>query len=220
MTIVKICGEEYEKAETAIVIKEVKKGHTVLDIGANVGHFTILMAELVGKDGKVFAFEPDPESFEELKKNIEKYGYENVTLVKKAISDINGKASLYICHGDRRNNSLYDKYDRYIEVDTIRSDDYLNGHHIDFIKMDIQGGEVAALEGMSNILQNNKNVKMIIEAWTVGLIKAGTDIDRFVKLLLENKFQLFYIDGKTIDTLEFSEGKFNFLNIFCAKQEI
>lgn len=222
MTITRICNN-YEEHITRVMEKEIKKGHTVLDIGANIGHFTIIMAELVGREGKVFAFEPDPVSFETLKNNVEKYNYNNITLVQKAISNTNGKANLYIHDGDHRNNNLYCKYDRYIDVDIIRLDDYFNNYNgnIDFIKIDIQGAEVAALQGMCLTLQKSKNIKMVIEVWPTGLIKAGTCIDKLVQLLLKSQFQLFYTDriGRMmIDTAEFSKGMFSFMDILCIKQ--
>lgn len=65
----------YEEFETNIVKEEIKKGDIVLEIGANIGYYTLIFAKLVGEKGKVFAFEPDPTNFALLKKNIEINGY-------------------------------------------------------------------------------------------------------------------------------------------------
>lgn len=75
----------YEPLETELAKKEVKKGNVVLDIGANIGYYTLIFAKLVGEDGKVFAFEPDPTNFALLKKNVEMNGYKNVMFVQKAV---------------------------------------------------------------------------------------------------------------------------------------
>ena len=60
----------WEKEETEFVKSYIKRNWVVLDIGANIGYFTLIFSKLVGKNGKVFAFEPDPDNFEILKRNI------------------------------------------------------------------------------------------------------------------------------------------------------
>lgn len=63
--------EIHEPLMTEIIKRETKEGDVVLDIGAHIGYYTLMFARLVGKEGKVFAFEPDPDNFTLLKKNIE-----------------------------------------------------------------------------------------------------------------------------------------------------
>ena len=60
----------FEPLQTKIFIKSIKKGNTVFDIGANNGYYTVLASKLVGKNGKVYAFEPDPQSLKLLYKNL------------------------------------------------------------------------------------------------------------------------------------------------------
>lgn len=73
----------HEEFETEIFKKEIKKGDTVLDLGAHIGYYTLLAAKLVGEKGKVFAFEPEPTNFALLKKNIKINNYQNVIPVQK-----------------------------------------------------------------------------------------------------------------------------------------
>ena len=73
----------YEPNQTEIVKKYVHEGDIVVDIGAHVGYYTLLMAQLVGKNGKVYSFEPDPVNFQLLKKSVEINGFENVVLIQK-----------------------------------------------------------------------------------------------------------------------------------------
>ena len=70
----------YEEFETELVSKEISKNDVVVDIGANIGYYTLIFAKLVGENGKVFAFEPDPSNFALLKKNVELNGFRNVVL--------------------------------------------------------------------------------------------------------------------------------------------
>ena len=64
------------------------QGNFVIDLGANIGYYTCILAKLVGKDGKVFAFEPDPRNLKLLEKNIKVNEYNNVVIVDKAVSDV------------------------------------------------------------------------------------------------------------------------------------
>src|SRR3989344_3364089 len=68
----------HEPYQTEIIMKNVKRGDVVLDVGANIGYYTLLFAKLVGPEGIVFAFEPDPTNFSILKKNVETNNYTNV----------------------------------------------------------------------------------------------------------------------------------------------
>ena len=101
----------YEPCETEFVMNEIKKGDVVLDIGANIGYYTLIFARLVGEEGKVFAFEPDPENFALLKKNVEINGYHNVVLVQKAISNKTGKIRLFKFDDFKAGHRIHDSHD-------------------------------------------------------------------------------------------------------------
>jgi len=58
----------FEKFETELVKQEIHDGDTVLDIGANIGYFSLIFSKIVGNNGRVYAFEPDPNNFKILKK--------------------------------------------------------------------------------------------------------------------------------------------------------
>ncbi len=73
--------EIYEPLETQLLLKRLKPGQTFVDIGANIGYYTLLAARQVGPAGRVYAFEPDEENFKLLQKNTEINGYSNVTSV-------------------------------------------------------------------------------------------------------------------------------------------
>lgn len=147
----------YEPLETELVKKEVKKGDVVLDIGANIGYYTLIAAKLVGENGKVFAFEPDPTNFAILKKNVELNGYKNVVLVQKAASNKTGKLKLYLSEDNSADHKIYDSHEgrQSTEIEATRLDDYFKNYNgeINLIKMDIEGAEGGAIQGMSSLLQ-------------------------------------------------------------------
>jgi FkbM family methyltransferase len=190
-------GRPFELIETEIVNKEIKKGDAVIDIGANIGYYTLIFANLVGREGKVFAFEPSPDNFSLLQKNIEINGYQNVKLEQMAVSNKSGKTKLYLT-SNPADNRIYDLHDNSnsVEVVTIKMDDYFSNYNgkIDFIKMDIQGAEWAAIEGMPLLLEKNKNIKILTE-FSPPLLK-GFKIEpsEFLDLLLKHDFKIYNVN--------------------------
>ena len=75
----------WEPVETSLLLDNLRPGDTVIDVGANVGYYTLLAARKVGPRGKVVAFEPDPESFSFLKRNVKANGFTNVVLEQKGL---------------------------------------------------------------------------------------------------------------------------------------
>ena len=85
-----------EKYETELFKKMVQDGMVVVDIGANIGYYTLIAAKLVGNKGIVYAFEPEPSNYELLCQNIAINGYTNVVPIEKAVSKTSGKTKLYV----------------------------------------------------------------------------------------------------------------------------
>ncbi|QQS44048.1 FkbM family methyltransferase [Candidatus Roizmanbacteria bacterium] len=190
----------YEEFETEIVQKEIKRGDVVLDIGANIGYYTLIFARLVGEKGMVFAFEPDPTNFALLKKNVEMNGYKNVVLVSKAVSDKSGTVRLYLCEENKGDHRIYNSGDErdILDVECIRLDDYFDkNQHLDFIKMDIQGAEGLALQGMQELLKRNDSVKIITEFWPIGLKRSGISTKTVLTFLRDLGFSLYELDENT-----------------------
>src|SRR6185369_10140974 len=132
--------EIYEPMETRLFKREIKPGQTVLDIGANIGYYTLIAAKLVGPTGKVYAFEPDPANFRLLKKNVEGNGHTNVVLVDCAVSDKDQKVRLYLNPSNKGDHRIYDSKDgrSSIAARTIRLDEFFikMDKKVHFIKMD------------------------------------------------------------------------------------
>lgn len=220
----------YEPFETEIVKKVVKRDDVILDIGANIGYYSLIFAEIVGDQGRVFAFEPSPANFALLSKNIEINNYKNVTLVQEAVSNKTGKGKLYLCEDNQGDHRIYDSYDgrRSISIETTRLDDYFKNYDgkVDFIKMDIQGAEGGAIQGALSLLRKNKNLKIITELWPVGLKRCGIDVKEYLKLLIGQGFTLYQINkqDKKIELINTSKileayipKKGNHTSLLCVK---
>jgi len=218
----------YEPLETELVKKEVKKGDVALDIGANIGYYTLVLARIDG--GKVFAFEPDPSNFALLKKNVEANGYKNVVLVQKAVSNQTGRARLYLSPTTPADHRIFDSGDgrQSVAIETVRLDDYFKNFNgkIDFIKMDAQGAEGGVIQGMLNLLKKNHNVKIAMEFSPNLLQKNGTAPADCLNLLTGLGFKLFEIaeQEKEIRPVDipwllkvYTMDKKGHTNLFCQR---
>jgi FkbM family methyltransferase len=159
-------GELHEPQTTNLVKEKVKPGQTAIDIGANIGYFTLLFARAVGVEGIVYAFEPNPFLAKILRYNISINEYQNVKVIEKAISNSPGQARFYINKRAHERSSLIPaRKSEIITVDTITIDNFFSPSYpkVDWIKVDVEGNEAKALAGMSEILKRNNEIKLIIE---------------------------------------------------------
>lgn len=194
-----ILSGTYKKLLTDFFKKEIKPGMTVVDLGAHIGYFTLLAAELVGKNGKVFAFEAAPDNYTLLIKNIAINGYQNVFPVQKAVSNRTGSMTLVLFDYDSCIHYVCDSYDgkdKSVTVETITLDEFLKDAAVDFIKMNIEGSEMAALQGMPNLLERNKNIKIVTEFAPGYIRRNGSTPKEFLDMLIGNGFNLYLLNEK------------------------
>ncbi len=223
--------EVYEPVETDIFKSEIKPGNTVLDIGANIGYYTLLAARLVGPQGKIYAFEPDPDNFRLLQRNVEANGYDNVILVNKALSNKNGKIRLYLNPSNRGDHRVYDSKDGRLslEIEAITLDVFFKplDKKIHFIKMDIQGAEALALEGMKGLVRKNKEVRLVTEFSPASLKLAGSRPQDFLKNIKSLGFNFSEISErkKSVQPIQPAQllkrpwgGSEDYTNLFCFKK--
>ena len=188
----------YEPLIADIFYSEVKTGDVVLDIGANIGVFTLLGAKLVGSEGSVYAFEPDPENFSLLTQNVNQSRYKNITLVNKAVNSQTCPLKLYQSESNRGDHQIHDSGQnrKFISVQGVAIDDYFdeNEKRVKLIKMDIQGAEWDAIQGMSNILNQDHPLIIISELWPFGLLRAGVSTEIYLSFMKERNFEIFHIN--------------------------
>ena len=220
----------FEPFESEIIKSKVKPGDSVIDVGANIGYCTLLLARSVGTEGTVFAFEPDPYNFALLEKNIAANGYTNVVAVQAAVSNEAGVARLFLSPSDHVDHRLYpsDGAREAVEVPCIRLDDYFadSDRTFAFIKMDIQGCEGKAIQGMKTLLTRNVNIRIVTEFWPWGLHHADVDPCAYLHALQEHGFRIFEIDERTEKVIpaipgdllvRFTVKNNQFSNLLCEK---
>jgi FkbM family methyltransferase len=165
-----------DAVEIAWMRRLVRPASNALDIGANIGFYTLLLSDLIGSEGRIHAFEPDATNFEHL---AARAGHRNnVTLVPKAVSDRSRKLLIYTSptlNVDHRTYKVAD-YQEAIPVDGVSIDDYVGKRFpVDFIKMDIQGYELNALHGMERTIGANPALVIFSEFWPYGFRQCGTN---------------------------------------------
>ncbi len=161
--------ERYESDSVSLMRKIIKPGMVVVDVGAHIGYFTRIFSKLTGGDGLVYAFEADPAIFQLLKKNTKHF--RNTRLYQLAITDRAGTIDFY--HSEEKSGcgsvlpiAPVEFRRRKIQASANSLDAILAKEgvtRVDFIKMDIEGGEPTALRGMRKILEKNQNILLIIE---------------------------------------------------------
>jgi len=152
--------EEYE-----LIGDFVTEGDWVIDIGANVGHYTKKMSDIVKNSGRVISFEPIKETFSILSSNTLEYKYDNVSLFNCALSD---KMKIVNMSIPKYDSGLNDYYRAQINNDmdgksilTISVDDLNFCNRIKLIKIDAEGEELNILKGMTELLKKYHPVLII-----------------------------------------------------------
>ena len=175
----------YEAFETDLIKRIIGKGMVVVDIGANIGYYTLIASRLVGNKGRVYAFEPEPSNYQRLCKNIAANRYENVVSVCKAASNINGTAKLYVNPAHTGSSSFAEDHPVHSTeapqcclVETITLDSFFEqiGRDIkvDFIKVDAEGAEGLVWDGAQKVL-GQPHLTMFMEFTPNTQRSMGTD---------------------------------------------
>jgi FkbM family methyltransferase len=179
----------YDLSLSEVLWRLTSPGSRVLDIGGNVGYFSLLLANRVGGEGEVHTFEPNPDLYSFLEPNIEKI--KNIKLHKIAVSDKNGEKELYKPKDYSLNTGLatLENISNGVRVASVstRTIDSMNFPAVDLVKIDIEGHELAALRGAEKTLMGVKDV--IFEEHNI----KGSGVK---EILLSQGFNIFYIQKK------------------------
>jgi len=170
---------------------EFKDGDIALDIGANIGWYSILLNTLMPESGQIYAFEPDPLNFSLLSENILLNKAGNIHAVNKAISDKKESKKLYLYSNRNlgRHSLLESEQGDGVDVEAVQLDQYLLESHVDlsrvkFAKVDIEGYEFYALSGATKVLDYIEC--LVCEFVPDRMRQGGVDPQDLINLL-ENK---------------------------------
>lgn len=216
----------YEPHIVKEILSNTKDGDVCIDVGANIGHHTIIMSQNVGDTGKIHAYEPIPKIKEQLTKSLLLNEIKNVNVLQIALSDKEGEMELNICDSNIGSSSLVNKTNdsEKINIQTKTLDSY-NYEKVNFIKIDVEGFEYNVLLGGENTI-SKYHPTIIIEYSPVYYQKSNPshskEILSFFKKydytifdLEDNKKEIVDIDNFV---KEFSEGLRSQTNLLVVKK--
>ncbi len=186
-------------ASQVLLPRLVRPGWVVADIGAHIGYYTVIFADLVGPRGRVHAFEPDATNFSLLARNVRLNRFRNVVLERAAVADRTAPLTLYLAHENVADHRLFDFYgDRVgVRVEGLRLDERLAGERVDLVKMDIQGAECAALAGMREMLRRRSHELALLTEFAPRLLaQYGVEPVAYLRRLSHEGFRFWDVDER------------------------
>ena len=180
---------QYEPQETALVRSILRPGMTFVDVGANWGYFTLLAANLVGRNGRVLSLEPDPRHFRSLSANVARSALDQVTVLQVAAANEAGTLSLAGYdesggnYGVSRIVAAADDYTRVFQVAANSLDQLLAEHSlasVDLLKMDIEGGEAFAIKGLTASLSSRRVKRVLLELHPAQIAEHGSSVSEII----------------------------------------
>jgi FkbM family methyltransferase len=186
-----LLGQEFESAEIKFVQKYLKPGMIALDIGAHHGLYTLLASKRVGAEGKVVAFEPSPRERKQLSRNVRLNFCRNVRIQPFALGSKRSQTDLYLVEGGEDGcNSLrppaVDSETRPVRVEVYSFDDVapkLGLTKVDFVKLDVEGGELDVLKGAPGLLRTAPRPVFLVEVYDIRTEPWGYKAREIVKFL-------------------------------------
>ena len=174
-----------DRAERQLLQNILFAGAVVVDAGANIGVYSEFLSRCVGSDGVVYSFEPSPDNFKRLRCATRKLP--NVRSCAAVVGEHSGETTLYVSdklNVDHRAYASDGNPRRAVQVRMVALDDYFKaGERVDLLKLDIQGYELHALRGAKRIINENQDIKLLLEFWPYGLKQAGVNWNELIEML-------------------------------------
>jgi FkbM family methyltransferase len=205
----------FETQTAHLFTEAIKPGAVVLDVGAYLGYYTIVASRRTGESGRVFAVEPDPDSFAFLRYNVTQNGCRNVVLTQSALSSGSGSASLYRNPSDPSRASLFAREgsEGMARVACITAHDLLGAQRVDVVKIDVEGAEPLVLAGMAGVLEHSPAPVLFMELNPTALQEAGSSHGA----LMSGLTRLGFHDVQAVDVERGADGKLLLCNLVCRR---
>jgi FkbM family methyltransferase len=204
-------GDFYEPDVAKVMVQVVRPGDVVVDVGANAGFFTTLLATLTGPEGQVLSFEPGDDNLTRLRNNIAINDFSHVSVIERPASDRTGPVQFFLNSDDSGGNALWDvatfegntRSAAAPQVMTLQATTVadeilrLNLPAPKLIKVDTEGAELNVLKGCRTFLENRQTPFVIAEVHPFGLEKMGATPQALREFMATFGYESFglYFDG-------------------------
>jgi len=216
----------YEQETTLFIRNYLNEGDTVWDVGANIGYFTLEFARSVGSRGKVLSFEPHPEIFKVLLRNVSRNRYQNINLQNVACGEEATISKLYFSTENEGNHKIVanSSSNDSVETKVVKLSTYLETHAPRLIKMDIEGAELLALKGLGADYLKNNSVDFVIEYHPYEMSFFNIEGEEVLDFFISSGYKfrnLAYPDSPIILKQEilqkYKKEERSLTNLFCSK---
>jgi len=185
----------WESWITTTLARTLRPGWHCLDVGANHGYYTLVMADAVGPQGRVVPVEPTPRLAELLRETLDVNGFPHVTIAQQAATDTAGESLQLVVPARRSLNARLSEQagptDAVVEVDSTTVDVLTRDWpRVDLIKIDVEGAEERVWRGMQRTLGDNPDIVLLLEL----NVDRYDDPRGFLAVIQEAGFRLRYID--------------------------
>ena len=201
-------GKIFEPHILQILRLLLRRGDHFLDVGANLGWFAMIGSRIVGKDGRVFAVEPDPDNHRLLTANLATNGCGNARTYRCAAGSRRGRTVFSRSatnRGDHRVGTVQGALET-IAVKLRPVDGLLwPRRRLDFALLDTQGSEVSVLRGMNSILDRNPAMRLIFEYWPHGLRSCGSSAAELAAILEARRWKLWLLEDGAVRPIQAHE---------------
>lgn len=200
---------QFEPYEEELFLSMLRPGDLAVDVGANIGIYTLQAAVKVGPMGMVYAFEPEPRNYDILCRNVRENHLTNVVTFPIALSDTAGATHMYLSAENAGDHRVYDAGNdearttvpiRADTLDAILLDQAREQRPVRAIKSDTQGYESFVIKGAEQCIVRDRPA-ILLEYWPFGYEKAGADGARMLNFLLAHYAHPYVIEGGALQPL-------------------
>lgn len=213
-----------EQGTLKVINRFLKPGDTFVDVGANVGLFSLLASRVVGPTGKVIAIEPAPVTIEALRTTVRANGLAGIVTIKEVAAGAEqGLGTLAVTQNSTHNSLLATDASANSVVSLIAPLDEIVGTTIpDMVKIDVEGWEPQVLEGMKSILQTNPNLIVIMDFEPAHIRRTGISAATWVQRMLSAGLHIFEIDERNGELTELRKSGLEeivSINVLIARRD-